>query len=302
VTEPAPARDDGARRVYVLWGAGLGFLLLLALACWGLVVPYFQARAVARAYRTSEVKLEEAIRRLGGPGRAARCFSVYLLAPGKKPSEERWRIMEILGHCGRPAVGTLIRGITDPDITVRWMAMGALGTIGPEARAAVGPLAEALADLGGSEPPPAATAAWALGEIGPAAKSALPALEVALVNPNHNVRCRAARAIWQITGEGERLVPALIEIVNLGYYNSAGLAGDTLVRIGSEAVPKLCEALKSKEWDARYHAAEVLGLMGPRAAAAVPALQAALQDERELVRSIAASALRKVRGEEPPKL
>jgi HEAT repeat protein len=81
-----------------------------------------------------------------------------------------------------------------------------------------------------------------------------------------------------------------------------GLAVDTLARIGPEAVPQLIAALQNKEeLFARCHAAEVLGLIGPRAKAAIPALQAALQDEYDSVRSTAATALRKITGEEPPK-
>ncbi len=53
-----------------------------------------------------------------------------------------------------------------------------------------------------------------------------------------------------------------------------------LVGIGKPAVPALIELLDAPNWVPRWKAARVLGLMGPEAKEALPALEKALQREK----------------------
>lgn len=77
--------------------------------------------------------------------------------------------------------------------------------------------------------------------------------------------------------------------------NRVGLGGDPA------DVPALLKALSNPEARLRADAADDLGLIGPAAKAAVPALNAALKDKEPLVRISAAVALVRVdRGQEKP--
>ncbi len=71
--------------------------------------------------------------------------------------------------------------------------------------------------------------------------------------------------------------------------------------VPTEALPRLIELLRDRERvsTARSYVPSVLGDMGPRAAAAVPALTEALEDRDETLRGEARKALRKIRGESP---
>jgi len=109
-----------------------------------------------------------------------------------------------------------------------------------------------------------AAAVEALGELGPAASGALPALRHCLDDDVESVRCEAAVAIWKITGD---LTPAVLVGVEL---------------------------LAHEDWSVRCVGAEHLGLLGPDAAQAIPALEEALDDEVEAVRAEAEQALDRI--------
>lgn len=112
--------------------------------------------------------------------------------------------------------------------------------------------------------PVRSAAAEALGDIGPAALPALPALEHCLTDEVESVRCEAAVAIWKITGD-----PTFA------------------VQIG-------VELLDDPDWTIRLLGAEHLGLMGPVASTAIPALIAACDDVA--VRYEAKQALDRITG------
>ncbi len=71
-------------------------------------------------------------------------------------------------------------------------------------------------------------------------------------------------------------------------------AADAIVRTGAAAVPALLELLKAESSDVRRWSARVLGEMGPAAADAVPALNAATNDEDPGVRNAAVRAVVKI--------
>jgi HEAT repeat protein len=155
--------------------------------------------------------------------------------------------------------------------------------------------------------------------LGPHGTVLLPDLQKSLPK---NPRC--ARAILSIDpGQGPAAVRALIEAVGNGgatWNDVAGLAveigpaalpavsqlikglpyGDefqrALIAIGPAAVPALAAALARDDDDLviRARAAETLGLMGPSATAAVPALQKLLEDPDEEVHRETEKALRRI--------
>jgi HEAT repeat protein len=106
--------------------------------------------------------------------------------------------LKAMGPSAAPALPELIRALNDPLDYIRAAAAGALGAIGPAARAAVHPLADKL--LAKNEPGLVVhSVAAALGEMGPEAKEALPALEQALKTGRLDQSAR--QAILRIEGK-----------------------------------------------------------------------------------------------------
>ncbi len=141
------------------------------------------------------------------------------------------------------------------------------------------------------------SAAVALGKIGPDAKAAVPALIEALKDENSEMRRRVAVALGNIGPDAKAAVPALIEALkdeNKNVRDSAAVALGTLGPDAKAAVPVLIEALKDEGMVVRREAAGALGEIGPDAKAVVPALIAALKDEDWRVRGQAAEALGRI--------
>ena len=82
-----------------------------------------------------------------------------------------------------------------PDIELRSRAEGALGDLGPQAKAAVPALIKCVSGCTNIN------GVWALGKIGPDAKAALPILESKMRQEAGRERVYAAGAVWKIGGE-----------------------------------------------------------------------------------------------------
>lgn len=121
----------------------------------------------------------------------------------------------------------LIKVLSGPNDEARIGAARVLGSMGPEAEAAVPALTKALYTEGPYDVRQAA--AWALGEIGPAAKSAVPALIVVLLTDFVHARRAAALALGKI--------------------------GDTA------AIPSLAQSLKDEDSGVSIQAAEAISMM-----------------------------------------
>jgi HEAT repeat protein len=89
----------------------------------------------------------------------------------------------------------LCAALNQSDIEVRLRAEGALGDLGPKAKAAVPALIKCVSD--GTD----INGVWALGRIGPDAKAALPILESKMRQETGRERVYAAGAVWAIGGE-----------------------------------------------------------------------------------------------------
>lgn len=158
-------------------------------------------------------------------------------------------------------------------------------------------------------------AASALGLLGQP-DAVLPLIEL-LRDPDEGVRCRAAEALGRLRDSraarpltaalqdtqpavqaavqsglillGAGAVRALCEAVWSGSPSWRLPAAETLVRIGSPAVPTLVRLLAAPVWEVRREAVAILGRIGDRAA--IPALVSRLTDETAWVRGQAAEAL-----------
>jgi HEAT repeat protein len=146
----------------------------------------------------------------------------------------------------------------------RMLAAGALCRMDPTHKAAMAAVRQALADTDAQRSYQRQQAADAVGAIGPAAKDAAADLRAALKAPQPGVRFSAAVALWQVTGKADEAVAVLTE----------GLGGGERV------------------W--RYQAVQKLGVMGPAARSAVPALLRLEDDPDRALRMMATTALRKI--------
>lgn len=109
----------------------------------------------------------------------------------------------------------------------------------------------------------------------------------------------AARALGDMRSVGA--IPLLVDltgfIVAVDHRELWAACIEALRKIGGGAVPPLIAQLNTEYYGARVDAAYVLLILGPDAIAAVPALKVALEDEHELVRSMADSALSMIQRE-----
>ncbi len=187
-----------------------------------------------------------------------------------KDPKRRGRAVQVLGKIGpaaAPAVPGLVDLLQDQDPKVRTEALFALAAIGPKASAAIAPATAALAD---TDRDVMLTAGYFLQELGPEAKAAAPALRKLLESKDELVRITGAHALLAVD-------PANPEHAKL-------------------AVPVMTAALKSPLPFIRGEAAMTLGDLGKAAASALPALEAAMQDDDEGVRAVAAEAVKKIKG------
>jgi internalin A len=187
---------------------------------------------------------------------------------------------------GRPAVAPLTKALRNNNGNIRWRAAKALGQLGPDAEPAIGELAEALnnkiksGDMDFEDYMLSGSAADALANIG---RPAVPALTKALQNEDHNVRHSAVDAINQIGPDAasaaadlERLLKTDSDDIYLILEAYANVQTDV-----KEVLRLLSSFLRDRNSDIRSFAAQLLGRLGPKAAPAVSALMAGLDDRGE---------------------
>ena len=175
-------------------------------------------------------------------------------------------------------------------------AIRILGKIGPDAKECVDELTEALKDKHSRN---RQAAAHTLGNIGPRAEAAIPGLVLALIDPIESVRKEVTRSLpkidpqWQNNPNVQLTVEKLLEkLKQVGETGKS--ATDTLLLLGSAAVPGLVQVLSSGDRIQREAAAKTLGLMGIQAQSAIPALEKALEDSHGWVRDAAKQALQRI--------
>ncbi len=211
-----------------------------------------------------------------------------------------------------PLVADLATAVKTSDKRKACFVSWALGVLGPHADAGVvvPALTKALEhDFKVSnrkwEFCPHGFIAWALGRYGSKAKTAVPLLAKTLHGKDSWAQQPAA---WALRQMGEDAAPAADALVKaLGHADGIGWGASAmyargryhvaraLANIGESTVPAVTKALSDKK--TRLGAAMTLGLLGPKAKAAVPELVKLLADKDPVIRSGVALALSKVAPE-----
>ena len=213
-----------------------------------------------------------------------------------------------LGKESRPAIPALARALRDDDEYVRTTADKVLATFGmtkaPGAlEVAVPQLAEALSDERVEVRRLAAGALWRMGWLSqpPPHPSLSPALVRALDDLDPLVRALAAAVVANIATAVPDTIPALRRrATDVDKDVRAGVLRALAAGPGhSDALDLFIAATKDPEPTVREAAAAGLGVWGPKARAAVPALTAALDDGDARVRQAAVGAFFELSGAAP---
>jgi len=213
------------------------------------------------------------------------------------PPEAAEELIEALAGQGAVAAPRIASRLTNEKL--RMLAARVLLRMGPDAVAAVPQLVESLDT---DDPKFKAEVQFVLGTIGPEAAAAVPTLVASLSDENLEVRRSAIFALGRMGPAAAEAAPALRKF---------GRADDQFHRLGAvwalvqietgntelrrRAIPLFVRALGDDRFEIRrIEVARVLGLIGPLAKPAVPALQKALQDPSPRVRRAAEEALKRI--------
>jgi HEAT repeat protein len=200
-------------------------------------------------------------------------------------AELRWVAVEALGHIGAPSARAV------PRIIAIFAAEGAPspgGTPAPDALATIGsPASRTLVDsLTHASPQVRELAELALARMG--APAVVPVAR-ALKSRETGPRPALVRILGAI---GERSPDVVEPLVDALQDPDAGIrmtAAAGLARAGEPAVSPLRKLLKGSNAELRALAAQTLGVMGPKARAAIPDLESALAGDPALADSAAQS-------------
>ncbi len=255
--------------------------------------PWFRGRP-ATAWRNDLASSDENTRALAAEqlkdGAAVPVLEALLKSGG--PPEPRWRAADVLGQIGppaRPAGPALVAALSDPDPTLRDVAVRSVGKLAPDVPGAVPKLVELFPDV---------EAIRAVAQFRGAAAEAVPRLTELLTHENPRVRLNAARTLGKIGEPSTPAVPALVG--RMASDQDADVrehAAEALGDIGpaaAAAIPDLVKALADKAPNVRRDAVGALGHMGPAAKAALPQVQTLKTDPDAEVRAAAERAEQRI--------
>lgn len=234
---------------------------------------------------------------IGAGARAAIPALAEALAHGD--GEERAAAADTLAAVGADAVAPLVGTLDSDDPAVRQAACRALGAIGREAeQAAPGLLARA--DDEAENEDVRLRAIWALGEIGD--EGVAERLAEILTREGGAIGCWVAEALARFGRRARPVAPALRDELHRDDPYLAVACATALCRMRTfedSAVWALISLLQdAADPDVRLEAAMALGELGPRGAAAIPALRSAERDGDDELRAQASVAIAKIRPEE----
>jgi HEAT repeat protein len=179
-----------------------------------------------------------------------------------------------IGPAAKDALPKLKARLSNEDARESWCACAlALWRIDSQGELAVPALIDLLEDKGWER----VHVANALAEIGPDARAAVPALRNALRDRTPWVRVSAANALWRIERQVEAVLPALLSGLH-GLGGDAVMAARSLGEMGPQAqaaVPALCQALQREAGG--HPVTELLKVIGDEPGNILVALSEALR-------------------------
>ncbi len=199
----------------------------------------------------------------------------------------------LLGRLGVPASPALVRALRqDENGSVRAAAATALGTIRPPKTGTVQALIDTLKDFDDT----ARTAAIvALGSLGPEAKAAIaPLIQVALKDSEPLIKQRAAQALEAIGPGSQESLPGLVDNMKSpdGGIRRASVLAIGAAQMGPEDTSAaMALALKDLDSAVKLSAIEVTASYAPTYAPAVSLLRPVLYDPDKSVRLAAIAAM-----------
>jgi HEAT repeat protein len=201
----------------------------------------------------------EAIRSLGAIGPAASPAQGEIARIMTESKDDRLSLAaaEALGRIGMAALPTLqeLFRHQDPDIRVR--AATALGAVGPAAAAVV---PELLVALKASEDDLRAAAAAALGKVSSvkSARVVIAAMIEAVKDESPLVRKAVAAALSKIGASDNRVIPALLNLLNDSDDEVSAAVPAALAGVGTQALPAILALWANSDDDIRQRVASVL--------------------------------------------
>jgi HEAT repeat protein len=246
-----------------------------------------------------------ALARIGPAARAA--IPMMIEIAKEKGGEERWSMLLdvcAFGPDAKDVVPLLLEMLKDKDRRARSEALYLLTNLGPAAEPAIPAFIEALR---GDDDDLCMMAMHGLRRLGPTAKAAIPALLEALDTKREirqtlmgqdfvwSVPAEAAQVLADVGMKDKEVILRLARAVKRGafrwQYWPSLLQEPKLGPVNEVTVATLSDVLKDTDPKARAWAAYTLGLVGPQASAAAPALVGRLKDDDEGARWAAATAL-----------
>jgi HEAT repeat protein len=231
--------------------------------------------------------------------------------------------LESLGPEAAPAVTPLIKLTAHAEPEVRMEALMALAAIGEAARSAAPQIVDRLENddfagvryaaafalmkvAGGAagdealrsamesdDPMLAMLASWALANVHPKdqqiAQRATELVVAGLQSEDPKLQAAAARVLGESSLSSELTQPALEKALETASPQVVSQAVHALAAQGARAVPRVVKGLQNEKL--RKHAIKILGMIGPEASEAVPALVETMQDADEETRREAQFAL-----------
>ncbi|MEA1950615.1 MAG: HEAT repeat domain-containing protein [Planctomycetota bacterium] len=204
--------------------------------------------------------------------------------------------LDALASLGETSVPNVARVLQNK--THRRKAAMILARMGPKAKMAVPALVASLTD---EDPKTRREIVFALGSIGPAAARAVPALIKSLDDKDMDVRYSAAFALGKIGPEAAAAEAVLGENLDSPDKFLALVSAWALVKITpdsnlilSKVMPLLVEGLGNSATTVRIEAAETLGILGPKAKAAIVPLRKLLADPNEQVKAATKKAIESI--------
>jgi HEAT repeat protein len=234
-----------------------------------------------------------ALGNLGSDAKATIPALVDLLQDDKCREEAAFALGQIGGTDAKAAVSILVRLLADNDELVQTTVAASLKKLGKRA-------VPGLIEILKSKSEQRTLAAGALGEIGPDAKAAVPLL----VDLLQDEKCReaAALALGRIGGlDAKEAIPILLKLLDDDDELMRMAAATALAKTGKDAVSPLLDFLKGQS-SHRFLAAYALGEIGPDAKPAIPLLVDLLDDDDKILRMTAATAVGKFGKDAVPPL